>query len=431
MRYLLPIFLILLTMTYGCVLAIPQPNIELIIPEKVYAGFEFTTTVKISNPPESGPIKVLWVRLRTPWGSTPLQEVGLEMPPGTNLSQEISLRVPLGAKAPAFANLKAIVRIYDLNEGKQETLESDEVNVLVEKATPQVGLKMDANKHNLTPDEPFELMLSYIIEDLPGEENPTLAIRINDTVIVENLSLSKLSGNLNFNLTAPREEGIFEIEAVLNYIIGEKRDRVVIYVSRKFGFKEEEAWNQILIANQSLEFASALYSAAKGQIEIPEEASLSIQFAEIRIKQAIEAFREANNSVFLLARDSFNASAAAIEIILKAYQDEISILLESLNQTFEEYSEILTKSDIENITTALRNAEDIKEKIPQEPENAASLFEMAASGLSKANLTLNKAVSRYHTKIMILSFFVLITVTVSFFGIILVSKSLFNKLISS
>ena len=422
---------ILLMMTYGQVLAAPQIEIKLVLPETVYVGFEFDAVVKISNPPEGGLIKILWIRLRTPWGSTPLEEVGLEMPPGTNLSQKISLRIPLGAKAPAFANLKAIIRIYDFEEAKQITIESEGVNVLVEKASPQVILEVNTDRQNLTPEEPFELLVSYSIADYPGEESPTLDVFMNDTIIVKNLSLSQLSDDLSFNLTAPNEEGLYEIEAVLNYIVGEERRYTTIYVSRKFGFREEEAWNQILLANQSLEFANALYNEAKDQIEVPEKAPLSIQFAEIRISQAIEAFQEANNSVFHLARESYNASVVAIEVILQAYQDEISILLENLNQTFKEHITILTKYEIENITSALQFAAELKDKIPQEPENAATLFETAVSEISKANLTLNNAISKYRTKIKILSLLVLTTITISFFGVILMSRSLFRKIASS
>jgi len=432
MRHYLSILLTtLLMMTYGQVLAVPQLEIKLVLPETVYVGFELEAIVRISNPPEGELIKILWIRLRTPWGSTPLEEVDLEMPPGTNLSQKISLRIPLGAKAPAFANLKAIIRIYDFEGAKQVTLESEGVNVLVEKATPQVILEIDTNRQNLTPEEPFELFVSYSIADYPGEESPTLDVFMNDTLIVDNLSLSLFSDSLNFNLTAPKEEGTYEIEAVLNYVVGEERCKTTIYVSRKFGFREEEAWNQILLANQSLEFANALYNTAKDQIEVPDKAPLSIQFAEIRISQALEAFQEANNSVFHLAKESYNASVAAIEVILQAYQDEISILLENLNQTFEEHIRILTKPEIENITSALQVAAEIKDKIPYEPENAATLFETAVSEILKANSTLNSAISKYRFRIKILSLFILTTITISFFGVILMSKSLFKKITSS
>ncbi len=419
----------ILAITYSQVLAVPQLDIKLELPETVYVGFEFDATVKISNPPEGGLIKILWIRLRTPWGSTPLEEVDLEMPPGTNLSQKISLRIPLGTKAPSFANLKAIIRIYDSKEAKQITLESEGVNVLVEKASPQVNLEINTNRQNLTPEEPFRISVSYDITDYPGKESPKLDIFMNDTVIVENLSLNELSAALNFNLTAPKDEGLYEIRAIINYIIGDETSYTTIYVSRKFGFNEEEAWNQILLANQSLEFAITIYNAAKEQIEVPEKAPLYIQFAEIRMKEAIEAFHEANNSVFNLARESYNASNVAIEVILQAYQEKVLILLESLNQTFREYSNILTKSEIDNITSAFEIALSIKDKIPQEPKNAATLFETALSEISKANSTLNSAISKHQTRIKIIGLFVLSIITVSFFGVILLSRSLFKKII--
>lgn len=431
MRRLLSISLILIAMTYSRVLAESQPDIELELPEKVYAGFKCTAVVKISNPSEGGPIKVLWIRLRTPWGSTPLKEVDLEMPPGTNLSQEISLRIPLGAKAPAFANLKAIVRIYDVVEAEQITLESEGINVLVEKADPKVSLEVNTNKRNLTPSEPFELLISYTITDFPGEENPTLKLVINGIPLVENLSLEELSEDLHFNLTAPREEGTYEIGAIISYIVGEKSAYTTIVVSREFGFRKEEAWNQIIIANRSLDFANTVYKAAKEKIDIPEKASISIQFAELKLKQAIDAFNEANNSVFLLTRDSYNASTAAVSIILKAYQDNISVLLEALNLTFRRHVKLLTKSEAENITRSLEITVKLRERIPQEPENASLLFEEAISQLSKANSTLNGAISRYNTKITILSFFILIIITISFFGVIFLSRSLYKKVTSA
>ena len=429
MRRLLIVLLILLAITYNRVLANSELNIELELPERAYAGFECNATIRISNPPEGTPIKVLWIRLITPWG-TKHHSVNLELSPGTNLTQEITLRIPLEAKTPAYVSIKATIRVYDFERAKQVTFESDSVRILIDRVIPKVSLKVNTSKQNLTPEEPFELLVSYSIVDLPGGESPTLKITINDSLI-NSLNLSEPSADLYFNLTAPKNEGTYEIRVILYYIVGEESDKSFIYVSRRFGFREKEAWEQILAANQSLEFVMSLYNAAKEQIEVPEEALSLISLAGIRIEQALDAFQEANNSVFSLARDSFNASNAAIKIILTTYQEKLSALISPINATVEKYSKILSKPEMENVTRSLENVVEIREKILDEPENAPILYEEAISDLEKANLTLNRAISRYHTRIRILSLCILTILTISFFLMVYVSRVLYRVLTSS